>query len=83
MRFLAFGDLRDVALRELAARGSPTLVPRLRLLQDLDPGGAAELERVVDAIHARYGGAGTLAMAGPDGGGLALAEATGHLALVE
>ncbi|MCA9490755.1 MAG: hypothetical protein KC621_12585 [Myxococcales bacterium] len=82
LRFLPFGELRPHAVRGLAARGTLSVVPRLRLLQDLDPGGADELESVVQAIHARHGGAGTLMLAeGPDGR-LALADRSGELDLV-
>ncbi|MCB9686508.1 MAG: hypothetical protein H6735_15815 [Alphaproteobacteria bacterium] len=82
LRFLPFGDLRAYAARNLAARGTLAVVPRLRVLQDLDPGGADELQAVVEAIHTRHGGAGTLMLAEGSGGGLALADRSGDLSLV-
>jgi hypothetical protein len=82
LRFLAFEDLRELGLRGLAEGGTAAVVPRLRVLQHLDPGGAAELELVIEAIRQRLGGAGALALADRSGGSLALADATsGELSL--
>lgn len=81
VRFLAFGELRLLAVRALSERGTLAVVPRLRLLQDLDPGGADELERVVEAIHGRHGGAGALTLAETGGGTLALADRSGEVSL--